>query len=140
MKNEFSGINFLKPKVKFGALDKKGFGQGSFCYVAELNNLPESTKEKVPNGYVIKRYRYPEFSDELVDLLQTVSNEWEHWTFWRIIDVRAKNKNFSPITEDEYKEMVATRLKPPTYSEVKTTYEKYSAIGMAKELKKETNF
>ncbi len=49
--------NFLNPEIKVGPLESDKYGGGSFVEVGNLENLPESIREKVPQGYVIKQYR-----------------------------------------------------------------------------------
>lgn len=54
--------SFLKPEVK-----SKPLSAGRFTVVETIENLPESVREKVPNGYVVKGYKPDElrglFSD-----------------------------------------------------------------------------
>ena len=38
--------NFLNPEIKVGPLNSDKYGQGSFVNVGNLENLPESIKEK----------------------------------------------------------------------------------------------
>ncbi len=49
---------FLHSDVNVGPLFKGDYAKGYFTIVGNLENLPGSVKEKVPNGYVIKEYQY----------------------------------------------------------------------------------
>ena len=54
---QFEHPEFLRNTIELKPLKDGEYGEGSFTIVANLEDLPESVREKMPEGYVIKRYK-----------------------------------------------------------------------------------
>lgn len=60
MPEQFRSPGFLRPEIEPKPLQGEEYGKGLFTVVAKLENLPANVRERVPQGFVVKKYKMSE--------------------------------------------------------------------------------
>lgn len=127
--------SFLSKDIEPTGFDDGKLRDGAFTKVANLENLPQEVKVKFRDGLVVKQYAFSGYDRDELNLREGQIDEHDESIFLSgIAPFVTKEKRFPSLAE--LKNAVLEKYPATEEAVIKNGYEKFSPLGIAKELRR----